>query len=402
MRVDLFGRRFSLYVLQPFLSSLGLVRRCNGRHHREQHQFVCVLLQPVFTSPGRFCGVWHLTTWESTPVATLMNVFCFLNDIGDGSRLTQRTDACAGWNAHHEIPADREQTDPLFGVMADQNILVLKEILEWPYPSGSAAGFIMVNLMDKQSAADKENFNKAQHAYDVCLNQTTQAGLGFEPLATFLNSILESLSSESLSPATIGETLAAFEGLGIETFLSFYIMPNPTDPQAYILSVSTPSFAELPVGSDDETLQRYSALGANLLAAAHPGNLSLEAITELFANITELQMQLLNLTAAKETAPQTVNGAEDDIGVNDSPEASLTLGDLAASAPQLNLQQIAENLAPAGYNPDEARVNVDDVQSIQTYFASASALVENVPAELFRVFTFGAILQLFTLMSSRM
>lgn len=251
----------------------------------------------------------------------------------------------------------------------------MKEILEGRYPSGS--GFITVNLTEEQTIADKDNFSKLQQAYDVCLNETAQAEIGFRDLVAFgetITSIFSNNPPNSTGNRTpTGDAIVLFESLGIPSLTTFFVGANDVAPTSDVLTIAPPVFADLPFNASNDTLKEYASLGTPLLAAIHPKNLSSDAATTLFEEVLKFQIEVASL-GAQEALLQLSNLS------NDSPQPKFGFDELAGSAPQLNLKQIVESLAPSGYKAGDVVVYAPN------YFALVSALVEKTSAEILEGF----------------
>ncbi len=115
--------------------------------------------------------------------------------------------------------------------MTSSNRLILKDILEGPYPSGKSTGWITTALTPAQAVADEENFRMTQRAYFACVNTTAQAEAGLRPLidlAAVVSTLYPTQSSANRTKREVdadramamGKTVSYFETLGIQTFTS--------------------------------------------------------------------------------------------------------------------------------------------------------------------------------------
>src|SRR4051794_39587585 len=96
---------------------------------------------------------------------------------------------CGNWAAHNQIPPGQTAAN----VLTVEDYLIqdgVKKVLEGTYPSGANAGWITVNLTEQQVKPDKENFEKIQTAYQVCMNQTALEAQGLKSLALFVNTVV--------------------------------------------------------------------------------------------------------------------------------------------------------------------------------------------------------------------
>jgi len=248
---------------------------------------------------------------------------------------------------------------------------MLKGILEGPYPTGTDAGWITVNLTSAQSAADQENFKQMQAAYRVCLNETAQAEVGLAPLTAFLETILVAAGVGSSSKVNVGGAAALLEGLGIPTLQSLAVSPADVDPNTNFVAVLPPSFDELP--SSDALLAEYLKVSSTLFAAAHPRNISVSAAAALLRGVAAFETQLSKF-AAQGQRDQAQNSTDD------TAVPRLSLAALDGLAPELALPKVLATLVPSDYQVDGLLVLAP------TYYANASRLVANTSSEVLAAF----------------
>ena len=160
-----------------------------------------------------------------------------------------------------------------FVTVINQNTFALKGIFEAPYPTGSDAGFITVNLTTEESVADKQNFAKIQQAYNACLDKPAQAQMGLTELTSFLDQVAKLFplgTSKSDKPTAVGETLAFFAELGIPSLLEIFITPDSLNPDVNMLAITGPILSDFPLESlTEDTLAQYAAIGSSLLVVCH-------------------------------------------------------------------------------------------------------------------------------------
>lgn len=127
-----------------------------------------------------------------------------------------------------QVPAGETSTDPL-ALVTNSNRLILKDILEKPYPNGQDAGWITTTLTPAETAADRDNFHKMQNMYSACMNITAQAEAGIRPLidlAAVVSQIYpihaptyrSNQSAEVDRSASMGLAISYFEAVGIQVF----------------------------------------------------------------------------------------------------------------------------------------------------------------------------------------
>jgi len=281
-----------------------------------------------------------------------------------------RLDACNGWAARNDIPAGQRRTQTL-AQTNDLNRWTLKGILEGPYPTGTDAGWITVNLTSGQVAADQENFKQIQSAYTVCLNETAQAVAGLQPLTAFLETIIASFGGGSSSAANVSGPSTLFEGLGIPTLQTLAVFQDDIDPDSNLVAIGPPSFTDIP--PTNASLAGYFKVASVLFAAAHPAKPSVAAAEALLRRVVTFETQLLAF-ATKGLQEQQENATDD------TPVTKLSLTALNSQAPALSLPSVLGALVPAGYRVERLLVEAP------TYYANASRLVANTSAEILQAF----------------
>ncbi|KAL1918434.1 uncharacterized protein VTP21DRAFT_3094 [Calcarisporiella thermophila] len=95
--------------------------------------------------------------------------------------------ACGGWEARHQIPADKPGIDN-FDIIADENKVFLRDILAKPYTPPDPK---FQALSRKQRDIDAANFQKVKNIYDACMDEEKIKQLGAKPILPILRMILE-------------------------------------------------------------------------------------------------------------------------------------------------------------------------------------------------------------------
>ncbi|KAM0431000.1 hypothetical protein ACHAPT_005634 [Fusarium lateritium] len=282
---------------------------------------------------------------------------------------------CGNWAARNEIPAGQTRTNGI-AVTRDFVLSAVKRILENPYPSGKdAAGWITVNLTKEQSKADKENFAKIQNAYDVCMNYTAIEEEGLDVLAAFVETVVDVFPATAGSgkgktrdySKELGETFVLFESLGIETTQRFVQRQNEVDPDEVIIDILTPTTVDIP--TDEEGILEYLDLSSALIAAVHPGKVTVKKAYTLMSSVVELYVKMLKAFEAAQ---------EEDKDDLISPQ--FRIEDIQKLAPQLNYEYVIKQLAPKGYRADKVAF------SARGYYKSLSKAFSEVPAEIIQTF----------------
>ncbi|KAF7542383.1 hypothetical protein G7Z17_g11618 [Cylindrodendrum hubeiense] len=285
---------------------------------------------------------------------------------------------CGNWAAENDVPAGQNSNNVL-GALDERVKNALKQILEGPYPSGSDAGWITVDLTEDEAKADKETFAKIQEAYDVCMNYSALEEQGLKYLAAFVDKIVEAfpVTAESNSPerqtydhaTAMGKTLTIFESLGFETTQKIEQVQDQHQPNNTILSITQPPGIYIPA---EEDTSEYLELAATLIAAVHPAKITTKKASALMTQVLELQRNVREALAA---------GAEEVAGYDPeaaSPKASLA--EIQKLAPQLNYKYVVGQLANEGYVAKKVTF------AGSSYYKSLSQIISKTPSEVIQTF----------------
>jgi endothelin-converting enzyme len=251
-----------------------------------------------------------------------------------------------------------------------------RQILEGPYPSGSEAGWIAVDLTEDQIDADQENFAKIKSAYQACMNYTALEKEGLEPLTTFVKTVVDTFpaaagpdkaanQSHDYSTA-MGNTIALFESLGIESTQRITQVQKPYNPDEIQLSIVPPSIPDIP--ADDEAILEYLELAATLVSAVHPANITIKQASSLMESMLLWQ----------ETVDQARLVATEEEAV--ASDTSISLAEIQKDAPQLNYEYVVSHLAPKGYKAEKVII------SPIGFFKNVSRIISETPSEVIQTF----------------
>ncbi|KAH7471467.1 hypothetical protein FOMA001_g13368 [Fusarium oxysporum f. sp. matthiolae] len=277
--------------------------------------------------------------------------------------------ACGNFAARNGIPAGETSLNGL-GLAGERVSLAARRILENPYPTGEDAGYITVNLTQAQSKVDKENFAKIQDAYQVCTNYTALEEEGLDNLAAFVRDVVSLFPATPASgqtygktqdhSAALGNTLAYFESIGIETLQRFIMTRNEVDPGEVKLALIPLQVAELDTPTTEEDLREYVKIASELIAAVYPSKLSITSAVKLVDSLLAFQERL---KAAYQWSQEV-----------EPPQAELPIAVGQKLAPQLNYEYVVKQLAPEGWT---------DALLVQnpSYFKNVSEIVSDTPAE---------------------
>ncbi|KAK1997368.1 endothelin-converting enzyme 1 [Colletotrichum falcatum] len=247
--------------------------------------------------------------------------------------------------------------------------VILKYILEGPYPSGPGAGFISESLSEDQVAVDRDNFKLLTDAYNACLNNTAAEEAGLGPLIAFIDHIVDAFPKKASTDLItgsddLGEVLLIFAQHSISTFEVVAPQWNDIDTNKVVIAVQ-PAPARgslLNYVESKETLAKYLAVQASVLQAVHPGNLTDAEAEKLASKVTEFESNFIGLNKFDDTRPGEYE-----------PAREFTLDEVTSVAPELGHDLIIKSLSPPGYVPDALYFSPG-------YFGNLSALLANTTA----------------------
>ncbi|KAK2008261.1 endothelin-converting enzyme 1 [Colletotrichum eremochloae] len=245
--------------------------------------------------------------------------------------------------------------------------VILKYILEGPYPSGSDTGFISESLSEDQIAVDRDNFKLMTDAYNACLNNTAAEAEGLKPLISVIDQIVKAFPKKASTDLItksddLGKVLLIFAQHSIATFELVTPSFEEINPNKTIIAVLPGGGSLLNFDEDDETLAKYLAIQAAVLQAVHPENLTDAQAESLALEITKFETKLLNVTQF-----------DDSKDGKYEPLKTFTLKEVTSVAPELGHDFIIKSLSPPGYVPDALNFSPG-------YFGNLSALLSNTTA----------------------
>ncbi|TDZ38965.1 Endothelin-converting enzyme-like protein [Colletotrichum trifolii] len=246
---------------------------------------------------------------------------------------------CGGWRDRHDLRAD--QGDAFTGtIMSENSELLLRHILEAPYPRDSQhSSFSPGQLFSASKDADEENFDKMKAVYDACLNEDKIKEVGIEPLTNILDQIkqaypIEVVAEVDPSPAT--DTILLLAKYGVDALLSAGTGADDRDPDTVVVSVSPPWSLGLPSKEryeDDKLVEKYRSVAVEVL-----GNLYPDQNKDNFAKVVDFE----KLLAA--ASPSTEE--REDVTKYYNP---MLIDEAAALTPEIELTALIHDLAPDGF-----------------------------------------------------
>ncbi|KDN65333.1 putative peptidase family M13 [Colletotrichum sublineola] len=285
--------------------------------------------------------------------------------------------ACAGWTSRHAPAAGQGKASTL-GEISKTVSVMLKDILEGPYPTGPDAGFLTASLSKEQVDVDKENFNLIVTAYNACLNKTVIDAAGLQPLIGLIDRVAAAFPVANTTEdrerkvskndaENMGKALLLFSQHGIQTFESIDVAFEDLNPNKTILSV-LPGGRPLISRSQSrnkETVEEYVRIVAGVLEAVHPNKPTGSAAQRLALNVIKFEREASDLKS-------TDDSTEGDDAT--SPSRRFKLEQVTSVAPELNHDFVLKNLMPADYDPEALYFSPG-------YFGNLSQLLVNTTVE---------------------
>ncbi|EXJ92195.1 hypothetical protein A1O3_00745 [Capronia epimyces CBS 606.96] len=256
---------------------------------------------------------------------------------------------CGGWRDRHDLRPD--QGDAFTGtIMAESSELLLRHILEAPYPDSSTHSYFSPAQLDPASGSvDKDNFDKLKAAYDACLDEDTIREIGVAPLVEILDEISSRFSvarhPHSADNEDLSETVLYLAKLGVSALVSSGTGADDKDPDTVVVSVSAPYRIGLPAKElylDEKIVERYETVVSQVISA-----LNLSSIHET-ADAHALVEFEKKLAAASPDAED-----RDDVTKYYNPTS---LAEAERLTPQLHLSKILKSLVPSDYDLDRVIV----------------------------------------------
>jgi len=253
---------------------------------------------------------------------------------------------CGGWRDRHDLRSD--QGDAFTGtIMSEQSQLLLRHILEAPYPKDSQHSYFSpMQLVASKKSADEENFDKMKAAYDACLNEDKIKSLGEKPLKDVTEEIKKTYSvaaPQSSDKHDLKDIILLLARYGITSLVSVGTGADDTDPDTVVVSVSAPYSFGLPSKEryeDNKLVEKYRDVAVDVLTALYHG-----VDVDAFGKIIDLEKRLAAASPDSED--------RDDVTKYYNP---MLIDEAAAIAPEIELKALIQGLAPA--NSDVHRVIV--------------------------------------------
>jgi endothelin-converting enzyme len=129
-----------------------------------------------------------------------------------------------------------------------------------------------MNLGSSSKSADEANFDKMKAAYDACLDESSIAKLGLNPLLEILDKI-RALYSKQSDDSGLSKTIISLAKLGVSGLVTAYTGADDRDPDTVVVSISPPYRIGLPAKEryeDKKIVEKYTKVLADVLPAICP------------------------------------------------------------------------------------------------------------------------------------
>ena len=264
---------------------------------------------------------------------------------------------CGGWKDRHDLRPD--QGDAFTGtIMVENSQLLLRHILEAPYPKDSDhSAFSPMQLGTNEASADETNFRKLQDGYNACLDEVTIKKTGSKPLEAILAKIRDLYKVDQPCPSgeDIANTVLYLAENGITAFASASTGADDKDPDKVIVAISAPWRIGLPSKErydDEDLLNGYEGTIGRIFQHMHLTN----------QPIPRKVIQLEQKLAAASPDAEDMN----DVTQYYNP---MSLAEAEALTPKLHISKIINGLMTRGF--------VDSVINMTPkYFKKLSDILE--------------------------
>ncbi|KAK1753132.1 hypothetical protein QBC47DRAFT_387847 [Echria macrotheca] len=242
---------------------------------------------------------------------------------------------CGGWRERHDLRPD--QGDAFTGtIMSENSQLLLRHILEAPYPKDSSHSFFSpLQLTASSHSVDEDNFEKLTSAYKACLDESTIKKLGIQPLVPIIEEVKKSFPSSAngaRSANSLSDTILLLAQYGVSGLVSSGTGADDTNPDVVVVSVSAPWRIGLPAKEryeDDALVKKYTGVVVDVLS-----QLSSDVDKDVLAGVVELEKKLAAASPSTED--------RQDVTKYYNP---MSLKEASALAPKIGLAHIITSLA---------------------------------------------------------
>lgn len=259
---------------------------------------------------------------------------------------------CGGWSDRHDLRPDQGDASAL-SAMAEQGQLLLRHVVEAPYPGYEASSEY------KSFAADEDNFVKLKDAYAACMDEKTIQEAGVGPLKDLLSEV---------SGLNITETVLKLMENGVGALASFYASGDDRDPDKIAVFVTPPRVIGLPSKEyydDAKIVEEYKEVIAKVTTALISAKALPAEYSDLWAtkSFTDSVVDFEKKLSQASPPPEDLESVVKYYNPYSLEESSKML-------PQLSASRIISALAPSNFSTDRIIVGSPD------YMKSVSKILE--------------------------
>ncbi|KAH7359692.1 hypothetical protein BKA66DRAFT_573986 [Pyrenochaeta sp. MPI-SDFR-AT-0127] len=254
---------------------------------------------------------------------------------------------CGGWRDRHDLRAD--QGDAFTGtIMSENSQLLLRHILEAPYPKDSQHSYFSpMQLQTTAKSDDEGNFDKMKASYDACLDEDKIKSRGVEPLLHVLEEIKSTYPVARSDSHSIKDAILLLAKSGVSALVTSGTGADDTDPDTVVVSVSAPWSFGLPSKEryeDEELVEKYRSVAVEVLSALFP-----DQNKDVFAGIIDLEKKLAAASPSEED--------REDVTKYYNP---MLIDEADAIAPEIELKALLAGQAPANSKIERVIVMTPD------------------------------------------
>ncbi|TPX52421.1 hypothetical protein SeMB42_g01407, partial [Synchytrium endobioticum] len=141
--------------------------------------------------------------------------------------------SCNGWTRSYPIPPSKSRIGT-FDNLQDENQLILKTVLESPYPLDD-------ELQPDEQVIDKYIFANISSLYQSCMNESVIDSRGAEPIEALLERATAFFPladrKGKLSLLNLTASLAAFHDIGLSPFFGIIVGPDAKQPEVNVINM---------------------------------------------------------------------------------------------------------------------------------------------------------------------
>lgn len=191
-----------------------------------------------------------------------------------------------------------------FNQIQDNNQMILRHILESPYPGASDhSPYSPMRLTVRASTADEDNFKEMQRAYNACMAVDSIKKVGVKPIQDLLGNLTYILAFEGSTFITQADSKALsaatlfLERLGISSLFSFGDGADDKNPDVVVVFAGPRSRIGLPSPAyylDEDTVKEYTLAMTQVLKGVLPSTKG--SVDKLAAAVVDFESKIAAAT----------------------------------------------------------------------------------------------------------